>query len=180
MAISRRVSKFGCIVLVHHFETVQESLPSSSASHLFVRWFPTRTTFKRLMHVTYFCFLTMKQFFYSCKNTIYSWYKRRFRNFYAIYDNISQKLNYDTIIRYLLSRWNITHYMPKSENCRCFALPNLAAPWYSSNDLSSSNSVTTRQNANKFASALAAPSFGSTLGLHKLSTLRLIKRMLSF
>ena len=34
----------------------------------------------------------------------------------------------------------------------------MAEPWYSSNHLSSSNSVTTRQNVNKFASALAAPS----------------------
>ena len=43
---------------------------------------------------------------------------------------------------------------------------NLAAPRYSSNNLNSSNSVTTRQNANEFASALAAQSFGYTLGLH--------------
>ena len=48
------------------------------------------------------------------------------------------------------------------------------------NNLSSSNSVTTRQNANKFASALAAPSFGSTLGLHKLSTLGFVKQIFSF
>lgn len=38
-AISTNVSKFGCMVFVHHFETVPGSFPNCSANHLLVRFF---------------------------------------------------------------------------------------------------------------------------------------------
>ena len=49
LAISTNVSKFGCSVLVHHFETVPGSLPSCSASYLLVRFFSASTTFSRFI-----------------------------------------------------------------------------------------------------------------------------------
>ena len=99
---------------------------------------------------------------------------------YVIFDHQSvkqQKLSYQhkSIVTAILP----THSNTSNSKIRKFHLfcfkRNLAAPRYSSNNLSSSNSVTTRQNANEFASALAAQSFGSTLGLHKLSTLRFVQ-----
>ena len=38
-AISLKVSKLGCMVFVHHFETVPGSFPSCSANHLLVCFF---------------------------------------------------------------------------------------------------------------------------------------------
>gem|GEM_PF-6365515 len=46
-AILLRVGKSGWLTLVHHFETVDGFLPNSSASHLLVRFFSTRTTLRR-------------------------------------------------------------------------------------------------------------------------------------
>lgn len=48
-AISTNVSKFGCMVLVHHLDTVPGSFPSCSANHLLVRFFSAKTTFKRFI-----------------------------------------------------------------------------------------------------------------------------------
>ena len=44
-AIRVSVIKSGCCTLVHHFETVEGTLPNFSASHLLVRFFSTRTIF---------------------------------------------------------------------------------------------------------------------------------------
>lgn len=46
-AISTKVSKFGCSVLVHHFETVAGSFLSSLANHLLVLFFSAKITFSR-------------------------------------------------------------------------------------------------------------------------------------
>ena len=48
-AIFTNVSNPGCAVLVHHFETVVQSFPRVSASHLFVLLCSTRTTLMRLI-----------------------------------------------------------------------------------------------------------------------------------
>ena len=48
LAISKKVSILGCVVLVHHFDTVAGSLPSVSANHLLVFSFSTRTSFNLL------------------------------------------------------------------------------------------------------------------------------------
>ena len=48
-AILTSVSKFGCMVLVHHLDTVPGSFPICSANHLLVRFFSAKTTFKRFM-----------------------------------------------------------------------------------------------------------------------------------
>src|SRR5574344_1468191 len=56
LAISSSVSRHGCAVFVHHFETVAGSFPSASASHLLVRFFSANTTFNRLMSL-FFCIL---------------------------------------------------------------------------------------------------------------------------
>lgn len=45
LAILMRLSMSGWLLFVHHFEMVVSSLPSCSASHLFVRFFSTSTTF---------------------------------------------------------------------------------------------------------------------------------------
>ena len=45
LAISTRVAKLGCMVLVHHLDTVPGSLPNCWANHLLVRFFSAITTF---------------------------------------------------------------------------------------------------------------------------------------
>ena len=49
LAICNRVSRPGCDVFVHHFDTVAGSFPSCSANHLLVRFFSTSTTLIRFI-----------------------------------------------------------------------------------------------------------------------------------
>lgn len=44
LAIAKKVSMLGWVVLVHHFDTVAGSFPSVSANHLLVFSFSTKTT----------------------------------------------------------------------------------------------------------------------------------------
>lgn len=46
-AIVFKVYKSGWLTLVHHLDTVEGFLPNSSASHLLVFFFSTRTTLRR-------------------------------------------------------------------------------------------------------------------------------------
>ena len=48
IAVSLRVSKFGCMVFVHHFETVPSSLPSWFANHLLVFFLFCKNNFKAI------------------------------------------------------------------------------------------------------------------------------------
>lgn len=57
------VSTFGCMVLVHHFDTVAGSLPNCSASHLLVRFFSAKTTFSLFISLfisVYNCLIMQK------------------------------------------------------------------------------------------------------------------------
>ena len=63
LAISTNVSTFGCMVLVHHFDTVAGSLPNCSASHLLVRFFSAKTTFSLFISLfisVYNCLIMQK------------------------------------------------------------------------------------------------------------------------
>lgn len=70
--ISANVFKSGWILLVHHFDTVAWSFPNCSASHLFVFWCSTSTTFSRFRIL----FITQNIGIW-CKNNNISWNNQR-------------------------------------------------------------------------------------------------------
>lgn len=68
-AILSSVCKSGWLTLVHHLETVEGFLPSSSASHLLVYFFSTRTILNR------FKSSIIQELWFKCKINEFFWDK---------------------------------------------------------------------------------------------------------